>query len=224
VDKDIPAVLAMFPGVRTREGGAGQSQQEVPADMLKGAAFALFLIYALMAIPLRSYAQPLIIMSVIPFGAIGALVGHWILQIEVSMLSFFGIIALSGVVVNASLVLVDYINRQRRSGVDLLEAVAAAGVVRFRPIILTSVTTFIGLLPMLSRGGDPTTAFIIPMAISLAFGVLFATVITLLLVPCLYLMVEDYIPWGELEREASLARQDAAHEAAQAQPAMGGGR
>jgi multidrug efflux pump subunit AcrB len=127
--------------------------------------------------------------------------------------------------VNASLVLVDYINRRRREGVDLVEAVATAGVVRFRPIILTSVTTFIGLLPMLSRGGDPTTAFIIPMAISLAFGVLFATVITLVLVPCLYLIVEDYVTWGELDREAGLAAQDAAYESAQAsaQPIMGSG-
>jgi multidrug efflux pump subunit AcrB len=127
--------------------------------------------------------------------------------------------------VNASLVLVDYINRRRREGVDLVEAVATAGVVRFRPIILTSVTTFIGLLPMLSRGGDPTTAFIIPMAISLAFGVLFATVITLVLVPCLYLIVEDYVTWGELDREARLAQQDAAYESAQAnaQPITGGG-
>ena len=192
VDKDIPEVLAMFPGVRTREGGAGQSQQEVQADMLKGAAFALFLIYALMAIPLRSYSQPLIIMSVIPFGAIGALVGHWILQIEVSMLSFFGIIALSGVVVNDSLILVDFVNRERRQGVPLAQAVRDAARVRFRPILLTSLTTFLGLAPITIFETSLQAQIVIPMAASLAFGILFATVITLFLIPTLYMILTDF--------------------------------
>ncbi|NIP19193.1 MAG: acriflavin resistance protein, partial [Xanthomonadales bacterium] len=112
LQKELPAVLASYPGIRHRLSGAAQSQQEVQHDLVKGAAFALFLIYALMAIPLRSYSQPLIIMSVIPFGAIGALVGHWMLGIQVSMMSFFGIIALAGVVVNDSLILVDFVNRE----------------------------------------------------------------------------------------------------------------
>jgi multidrug efflux pump subunit AcrB len=190
-----------------------------------GAVLALVIIYTLLAVPLRSYIQPLVIMSVIPFGAVGAIIGHYIMDTGLMFFSLLGIIALSGVVVNASLVLVDYINRRRREGMDVVEAVATAGVVRFRPIILTSVTTFFGLMPMLSRGDDPTTAFIIPMAISLAFGVLFATVITLVLVPCLYLIVEDYVTWGELDREARLSAQDAEYEATQARiaPVMGGG-
>ncbi|NND44461.1 MAG: efflux RND transporter permease subunit [Xanthomonadales bacterium] len=189
---DIPDILAMFPGVRTREGGAGQSQREVQADLLKGAALALFLIYALMAIPLRSYAQPLIIMSVIPFGTIGALVGHWILGIEVSMLSFFGIIALSGVVVNDSLILVDFVNRRRREGVPLLQAVQAAASVRFRPILLTSLTTFLGLAPITIFEKSLQAQIVIPMAASLAFGIVFATMITLLLIPSLYLILDDF--------------------------------
>ena len=143
----LPEVLAQFPGVRSRLSGASQQAQEVQADMLKGAAFALFLIYALMAIPLKSYAQPLIIMSVIPFGIIGAMVGHWVLGLPVSMASYFGIIALSGVVVNDSLILVDYINRERANGVPIRQAAIDASRMRFRPILLTSLTTFLGLAP-----------------------------------------------------------------------------
>ncbi|MBT5054433.1 MAG: efflux RND transporter permease subunit, partial [Gammaproteobacteria bacterium] len=146
----------------------------------------------LLAVPLKSYLQPLIIMSVIPFGAVGAIVGHYIMGWNLIFFSLLGIIALSGVVVNASLVLVDFINRQRAAGVPLFDAVTEAGVVRFRPIILTSVTTFVGLIPLMTNE-DPETFMFIPMAISLAFGVLFATVITLFLVPSLYLMQNDYL-------------------------------
>ncbi len=225
LNESIPMILQHYPGVTIGLAGEQEERASSMASLGMGAILALLIIYTLLAIPLRSYIQPLVIMSVIPFGAVGAIIGHYIMDTGLMFFSLLGIIALSGVVVNASLVLVDYINRRRREGVELFEAVATAGVVRFRPIILTSVTTFIGLLPMLSRGGDPTTAFIIPMAISLAFGVLFATVITLILVPCLYLIVEDYVTWGELDREARLAQQDAAYESAQAsaQPVMGGG-
>jgi multidrug efflux pump subunit AcrB len=225
LNESIPLILQRYPDISIGLAGEQEERASSMASLALGAVLALVIIYTLLAVPLRSYIQPLVIMSVIPFGAVGAIIGHYIMDTGLMFFSLLGIIALSGVVVNASLVLVDYINRRRREGVDLVEAVATAGVVRFRPIVLTSFTTFVGLLPMLSRGGDPTTAFIIPMAISLAFGVLFATVITLILVPCLYLMVEDYFTWGELDREAVLAEQDAAHEAAQAriQPAMGGG-
>ena len=225
LNESIPEILRHYPDISIGLAGEQEERATAMASLALGAVLALVIIYTLLAVPLRSYIQPLVIMSVIPFGAVGAILGHYIMDTGLMFFSLLGIIALSGVVVNASLVLVDYINRRRREGVELVEAVATAGVVRFRPIILTSVTTFIGLLPMLSRGGDPTTAFIIPMAISLAFGVLFATVITLILVPCLYLIVEDYITWGELDREARLADQDAAYDTAQAsmQPAMGGG-
>jgi len=196
--QDLPAVLAQFPGVHYKLSGATETQQEVQTDLVKGALFALFLIYSLMAVPLKSYSQPLIIMSVIPFGAIGALVGHWILGIEVSMMSFFGIIALSGVVVNDSLILVDFVNRERAAGVPLAQAVTDATKKRFRAILLTSLTTFFGLIPIVLET-SLQAAIMIPMAASLAFGILFATVITLFLIPALYLILDDVGKfWGRL--------------------------
>jgi multidrug efflux pump subunit AcrB len=194
LDKELPEVLALYPGVRHRLSGASQAQQEVQQDLVKGALFAVFLIYALMAIPLRSYAQPLIIMSVIPFGAIGALVGHWILDIQVSMMSFFGIIALAGVVVNDSLILVDFVNRERRLGIPMIQAVNDAAKKRFRAILLTSLTTFFGLIPIVLET-SLQAQIVIPMAASLAFGILFATVITLFLIPSLYLIQDDFQTW-----------------------------
>jgi multidrug efflux pump subunit AcrB len=188
--KELPEVLALYPGVKHRLSGASQAQQEVQQDLVKGALFALFLIYALMAIPLRSYAQPLIIMSVIPFGTIGALIGHLLLGLEVSMMSFFGIIALAGVVVNDSLILVDFVNRERRLGVPLIQAVNDAARKRFRAILLTSLTTFFGLIPIVLET-SLQARIVIPMAASLAFGILFATIITLFLIPCLYMILND---------------------------------
>ena len=194
LQKELPEVLARYPGVRHRLSGASQSQQEVQQDLVRGLMFALFLIYALMAIPLRSYTQPLIIMAVIPFGAIGALVGHWILGIQVSMMSFFGIIALAGVVVNDSLILVDFVNRERKLGVPLIQAVNDAAKKRFRAILLTSLTTFFGLIPIVLET-SLQAQIVIPMAASLAFGILFATVITLFLIPSLYLVLDDFGKW-----------------------------
>jgi len=194
LQKELPEVLARYPGVRHRLSGASQSQQEVQQDLVRGLMFALFLIYALMAVPLRSYTQPLIIMAVIPFGAIGALVGHWILGIQVSMMSFFGIIALAGVVVNDSLILVDFVNRERKLGVPLIQAVNDAAKKRFRAILLTSLTTFFGLIPIVLET-SLQAQIVIPMAASLAFGILFATVITLFLIPSLYLVLDDFGKW-----------------------------
>jgi multidrug efflux pump subunit AcrB len=202
LDIELPAVLEQFPGVRHRLSGSSLALKEVQHDLILGALFALFLIYALMAIPLKSYAQPLIIMSVIPFGAIGALAGHWLIGIEVTMMSFFGIIALAGVVVNDSLILVDFINRERAVGVPLKNAIVDAAGKRFRAIVLTSLTTFFGLVPIVL---EPSlqARIVIPMAVSLAFGILFATVITLFLIPILYLMLDDFKTsfvrvWGHL--------------------------
>jgi multidrug efflux pump subunit AcrB len=187
---------ADFPGVAFNISGEQQERNKAVGSMISTIPLALMIIFALLAVPLKSYMQPLVIMSVIPFGAVGAIVGHYIMGWDLIFFSLLGIIALSGVVVNASLVLVDYINRQRREGVPLFEAVSNAGVVRFRPIILTSVTTFVGLVPLMTDN-DPETFMFIPMAISLAFGVLFATVITLFLVPSLYLMLDDWLRfWG----------------------------
>ena len=148
------------------------------------------LIYVLLAIPFRSYLQPLIVMSAIPFGFIGAIWGHVLMGSNLTILSGFGIVALTGVVVNDSLVMVDFINRARAEGLSLMQAVREAGVSRFRPIILTSLTTFAGLTPLLLER-SLQAQFLIPMAISLAFGVLFATLITLILVPVLYTILED---------------------------------
>jgi multidrug efflux pump subunit AcrB len=193
--KELPQVLALFPGVRSRLSGASQQQIEIQQDLVRGGLLAIFLIYALMAIPLRSYSQPLIIMSVIPFGIIGALVGHLILNIPVSMTSYFGIIALGGVVVNDSLILVDFINQDRRAGVALVQSVKNAARSRFRAILLTSLTTFLGLAPIAIFETSLQAKLVVPMAASLAFGILFATVITLFLIPALYLIMEDFQQW-----------------------------
>ena len=191
---ELPQVMAQFPGVSYSLSGSSQAQQEVQHDLVMGALFALFMIYALMAVPLKSYSQPLIIMSVIPFGVIGALVGHWIIGIEVSMMSFFGIIALAGVVVNDSLILVDFINREQRLGMPLVQAIRDAASKRFRAIVLTSLTTFFGLIPIVLET-SLQAQIVIPMAVSLAFGILFATVITLFLIPILCLMLDDFKLW-----------------------------
>ena len=187
---------ASFPEVTYSLGGEQEERMKATGSMASTIPLSLLIIFALLAIPLKSYMQPLVIMSVIPFGAVGAIVGHFIMGWNLIFFSLLGIIALSGVVVNASLVMVDYINRQRRLGIPTFEAVTMAGVARFRPIILTSVTTFVGLVPLMSNQ-DPETFMFIPMAISLAYGVLFATAITLFLVPSLYLMLEDWLSfWG----------------------------
>lgn len=188
----IPEFRTRYPNIDVQLGGEQEERAEALGGLALGSLFSLVIIYGLLAIPLKSYLQPLVIMSVIPFGAVGAITGHYVLDQQLMFFSALGIVALSGVVVNASLVLVDYANRKRMEGMDALEAILCATSVRFRPIILTSVTTFVGLIPLMSSS-TPATAPFLPMAISLAWGVLFATVITLLLVPCLYLMVEDFL-------------------------------
>lgn len=199
----IPSIRSMFPSVRAQAGGEQEERSKAMLGLAYGALLSLVLIYALLAIPLRSYIQPLVIMSVIPFGAVGAIIGHFVMGVQLMFFSMLGIVALSGVVVNASLVLVDYINKQRKKGVPVLEAVIMSGGVRFRPIILTSTTTFFGLLPLMTNQ-NPSTFFIVPMAVSLAFGVLFATTITLILVPSLYLIAEDFFKWNANEPENPL--------------------
>ena len=188
----VPHLMAKYPSLTIEIGGEQEERSNALGGLAAGSLLSLILIYMLLAIPLRSYLQPLVIMSVIPFGAVGAIFGHWIMGVQLMFFSALGIVALSGVVVNASLVLVDYINRQRREGMDLHRAVVGACVVRFRPIMLTSVTTFVGLIPLMMTN-TPATAPFIPMAVSLAWGVLFATFITLLGVPCLYIIVEDWL-------------------------------
>ena len=150
----------------------------------------MFGIYALLAIPLKSYVQPLIIMGVIPFGIVGAIVGHWALDSAISAISLFGIIALSGVVVNDSLLMIDFVNTAVEEGKPASEAAIDSGAQRFRAILLTSLTTFFGLVPMLAQT-SVQAQIVQPMATSLAFGILFSTVITLILVPTLYVIGDD---------------------------------
>lgn len=191
----LPALLSNYRGISYTLSGEQEERDQAIGGLFSLVPMALLVIYAILAIPLKSYFQPIVIMSVIPFGTVGALLGHMIMGWTPGLPSILGMIALSGVVVNSSLVMVHYVNRQRRHGVGVQEAVTRAGVVRFRPILLTSVTTFVGLLPLM-LSDTPETAFIVPMAISLAWGVVFATVITLFLVPCLYLALEDFIKWN----------------------------
>ena len=186
----MPAVERDHAGVRYSFEGSQADQDAVVANLQVGFPLALFAIFALLAIPLRSYVQPLIVLSAVPLGFVGAVGGHIAMNENVTMLSLLGIVALSGVVVNDSLVMVDFINRRRRQGGSLPAAVQEAGAARFRPILLTSITTFAGLAPLLLERG-PQADFLKPMAISLAFGVLFATAITLVIVPAAYLVLDD---------------------------------
>lgn len=186
----LPELLANYPGVYHSFEGEQAEQRMFMSAMLRGQFIALLVIYALLAVPLRSYVQPLIIMAAIPFGMIGAIAGHVVLGYDFSMYSIIGVVALSGVVVNASLVLVDYVNQLRRQGARLAEAVRDAGRARFRAIMLTALTTFAGLSPMMLES-SMSAQFMIPMAIALGFGVLFASLITLFFVPCAHLVVED---------------------------------
>ncbi|HBR97891.1 MAG TPA: acriflavine resistance protein B, partial [Gammaproteobacteria bacterium] len=198
INRGISAFLdqhvAAQPGVRYSLEGDAAEQRDSFRSLRVGLIAVLFTMYALLAIALRSYAKPLIVMSVIPFGAVGAVIGHWLVGMDLTVISALGILALCGVVVNDSLVLVDYISRRRREGMALLQAVQTAGVARFRAVILTSLTTFIGLLPLLF---DKTTQaqFLKPMAVSLGFGILFATSITLILVPINYVLYERGRAW-----------------------------
>lgn len=187
----IPQLLASNPGVGYGLEGASLEEVEFIRNITLASFAAMFLIYGLIAIPLRSYSQPMIIMSVIPFGLVGAVFGHILLGKAVSMFSLFGLIALAGVVVNDSLILIDFINKARQSGMSSHDAVVMSGTERFRPIILTSLTTAAGLMPIIFET-SLQAQFVIPMAISLSFGILFATVITLFLIPSLYLLQEDF--------------------------------
>ncbi|MGL4475737.1 MAG: efflux RND transporter permease subunit, partial [Shewanella sp.] len=186
----LPELQQQFPAITTSLDGESLEEQNSMLSLMQGFFFALFTIYALMAVPLKSYSQPLIIMSVIPFGIIGALFGHFILGLSMSVLSLCGIIALSGVVVNDSLILVDFVNRARLEGQSLKDSAVNAGCYRFRAIILTSLTTFVGLVPIILEK-SLQAQIVIPMATSLAFGILFSTFVTLILVPVLYVVMDD---------------------------------
>jgi len=200
----LPDLFKAFPGVKTELGGAIEEQQAQQNEQLLFFLAGMIIVYMLLAVPLKSYTQPLIIMSVIPFSLTGAIWGHYWFGLDISMMSTFGLIAAAGVVINDSLVMTDYVNQARARGVAIKEAVVEAGCARFRAITLTSITTFAGVLPIMFET-SLQARFVIPMAVALGFAVLFATLLTLILVPCLYLILQDFanmisavkrrIPW-----------------------------
>jgi multidrug efflux pump subunit AcrB len=170
--------------------GEQAAEREAGSATKWGALFILLGLYTMLAIPFRSYVQPFVVLLVVPFGIVGAVLGHMLHGLPLSMLSLFGMLALAGVIINDSIVLVDFINQARRAGMGVLEAVLQSGPRRFRPIMLTSVTTFVGLMPLIYEKST-TSQFLIPMAVSLGYGILFGTVITLFLVPIGYMILED---------------------------------
>ena len=186
----LPGLQQKYPGLTFSFEGRQADQRESMQALFRGLLMALLVIFAMLAIPLNSYVQPVIIMVAIPFGIVGAVIGHLIMGYSLSVLSMFGVVALSGVVVNASLVLIDFANRRRTSGMNALEAIHASAIHRFRPILLTTLTTFGGLAPMIFETSRQAR-FLIPMALSLGFGIVFATLITLILVPAFYMILED---------------------------------
>jgi multidrug efflux pump subunit AcrB len=199
-----------YPGVLWRFQGEQSDQNDSMRDLMVGGLLSLLGIFVLLAIPLKSYVQPFIVMAVIPFGMVGAVLGHAFLGFDISIMSFCGILALSGMVVNESLVLTDCVNRFRKRGMPLHEAAWSGGISRFRSIMATSVTTFVGLAPMMSET-DIQALFLVPMSISLGYGGLFATFITLLLVPGIYVIMEDIrklLGFGESKLEQE---QDSSH-------------
>ncbi|MFC1738622.1 efflux RND transporter permease subunit [Planctomycetota bacterium] len=205
INKDLVAnvlgpLMQKYQGLKQRFGGAERERNESLGSLKTNFLIAMLAIYGLLAVQFRSYAQPLIVMSAIPFGIVGAVWGHVLMgfvfmtKFNLSILSLFGIVALSGVVVNDSLIMIDLINRERESGIKLYQVIRDCATRRFRPIMLTTLTTFFGLVPMLLER-SLQARFLIPMAISLAFGVMFATLITLFLVPSLYMILEDVKKW-----------------------------
>jgi len=205
----LPDLLARYPGLTYSLRGKQEDMRESVAALRSGFVLALMGVYALLGIPFRSYVQPLVVMMSIPFGILGAVAGHLLMGYSLSIVSVMGVIALAGVVVNDALVLIEYANRLKAGGLSPAEAIHRAGVRRFRPILLTTLTTFGGLAPMIFETSRQAR-FMIPMALSLGYGIVFATAITLLLVPCLYLVVEDVRAWVGAGRTPSHAEPSAA--------------
>ena len=201
----LDELMSKYPGVSYSLEGEAREQADSFNSLAWGLVFVFFIIYCLLAIPFKSYLQPIIVMSVIPFGAIGAIIGHWIMGMDLTIMSLLGLMALIGVVVNDSLVLVDFINGKVRAGEKVFDAVLIAAQSRFRPVMLTSLTTFIGLMPLLFEKATQAQ-FLIPMAVSLGFGIIFATFITLILVPVNYLLVEDVKRYTAKGKERLIAQ------------------
>jgi len=191
VDENIlPELLKKYPSVKTQIGGNIEEQMAQQDEQMLFFVAGMLMVYILLAVPLKSYAQPLIIMSVIPFSFTGAAFGHYFLGYDLTAISMFGLIAAAGVVINDSLVMTDFVNQRRAQGYSIRDAVEEAGSARFRAITLTSITTFAGVTPIMFET-SMQAALVIPMAIALGFAVLYATLVTLILVPCLYMILVD---------------------------------
>ncbi|WP_278405559.1 efflux RND transporter permease subunit [Pseudoalteromonas ruthenica] len=186
----LPQLKEDFPSVKTELGGSIEEQQAQANEQMLFFIAGMIIVYILLAVPLKSYSQPFIVMSVIPFSLTGALWGHFWFGLDLSTMSFFGLIAAAGVVINDSLVMTDFVNQARREGHSTARAVVEGGCARFRAITLTSITTFAGVLPIMFET-SLQAKFVIPMAVALGFAVMYATLLTLILVPCLYMILAD---------------------------------
>jgi len=189
-EETLPQLRADFHGIAWSFEGSQADMRESTDTLKAGFGIAILLIYTLLAVAFSSYIQPLIVMTAIPFGVVGAVIGHILLGYDLSLVSLMGVIALSGVVVNDSLIMIDYANKRRKAGDAIYKSIHEAGLRRFRPIVLTTMTTFGGLAPIILETSSQAF-YLIPMAISLGFGIVFATAIILVIVPCLYLALED---------------------------------
>ncbi|MEC7518058.1 MAG: efflux RND transporter permease subunit, partial [Pseudomonadota bacterium] len=204
---DGPVWLQRYPGLTINMDGELQEEIEFQQAMVYMGSLSMLIIFGLMAIAFKSYWQPFLVLTAVPFGLMGAIFGHWMLGWQVSMFSIMGVIACAGVVVNDNLVLIDRINNLRDEGMDLVDALLQGATDRFRPIILTSVTTFVGLVPIMLET-SVQAQFLIPMVVSLSFGVMFATGVTLVLVPALYLLGDDIGKVLSIVTKRELERQD----------------
>lgn len=190
----LPELMAMYPGLRVLKGGSQEAEAEFFSEIAALYTVALFVIYALIAIAFRSYSLPILIMTAMPFGFMGAVFGHLLFNLPMALFSYFGIGAAAGVVINDNLVLIDYVRRLEREGKASPEAVLTSAVSRFRPIFLTTLTTFVGLIPIMAEQSTGAQ-FLKPAVLSLAFGVFFALFVSLLLVPAMYLIGYDWKQW-----------------------------
>lgn len=188
----LDKLVARYPGISYDLEGQAKRTEELMISLGKGFGVAVMIMFLLLASQFKSYIQPVIIMTAIPFGLVGAVVGHYVNGLDLTMFSLFGLVALSGIVVNDSLILIDFINTKVRSGVRLSDAIIEAGQNRFRPVLLTSVTTVAGLFPLLLETSFQAQ-FLIPMAVSISYGLVAATLMTLVIVPALYYTIQDLI-------------------------------
>ncbi len=195
----VPELVAMYPGLRVLKGGSQEAEAEFFSEITALYTVALFVIYALIAVAFRSYSLPLLIMTAMPFGFMGAVFGHLLFNEPMALFSYFGIGAAAGVVVNDNLVLIDYVRRLEREGLSSPEAIVTSAVSRFRPIFLTTVTTFVGLIPIMAEQST-SAQFLKPAVLSLAFGVFFALFVSLLLVPAMYLVGHDWRQWRDARK------------------------